>query len=173
MLKIILSLIVFSPVIWAEPVSEDGQLLKEATIRSDKGAEAHAGHHHTAPHGGLLVPFGDHGGNLEIVFDSGSGKVQIFVLDGCADDYVRISQSTIDLVIQRVNPDKQKTAEPEKKILRLSLNAVADPLSGETVGDTSAFSLQTDLLLGVEKFYGIVKLLDFKGVKFERIGFSL
>jgi len=71
-----------------------------------------------------LGPHGS-GHNLELL-QNNKGEFEIFILDAHADNYVRIKQSTIELNLA----DNNST---------LTLNAVADPATGEKVGDSSLF----------------------------------
>ena len=93
----------------------------------EKGGSSGGGHVHQAMRGGILMELGPHGSghNLELL-QNNKGEFEIFVLDAHADNYVRIKQSTIELNLA----DNNST---------LTLNAVADPATGEKVGDSSLF----------------------------------
>ena len=93
----------------------------------EKGGNSGGGHVHQAMRGGILMELGPHGSghNLELL-QNNKGEFEIFVLDAHADNYVRIKQSTIELNLA----DNNST---------LTLNAVADPATGEKVGDSSLF----------------------------------
>ena len=130
------------------------------------GGDAHAGHNdgghvHTAPHGGTLVELGDHAYNVELLRDATTGKLTVWVLDAHAENFIRIKAPSIELV-----------AMPGGKFTPLILAAVANPATGETVGDTSQFEIQTDWLKTAGAFSGIVTV-EIKGTKFEKVGFSL
>ena len=65
-----------------------------------KEAPAHdhgPGHAHTAPHGGVLVELGDHAAALELRFDAARGVLQAWVLDGHAENFVRIAQPRFEV----------------------------------------------------------------------------
>ena len=85
------------------------------------------GHVHQALRGGILLELGEHGSghNLELLLNE-SDELEIFILDAHAENYVRINQASIALKLG----DGQVT---------LSLQAVSDPATGESVGDTSLF----------------------------------
>ena len=130
------------------------------------GGDAHAGHNdgghvHTAPHGGTLVELGDHAYNVELLRDATTGKLTVWVLDAHAENFIRIKAPSIELV-----------AMPGGKFTPLILAAVANPATGETVGDTSQFEIQTDWLKTAGAFSGIVTV-EIKGTKFEKVGFAL
>ena len=93
----------------------------------EKGGNSGGGHVHQAMRGGILMELGPHGSghNLELL-ENNKGEFEIFILDAHADNYVRIKQSTIELNLA----DNNST---------LTLNAVADPATGEKVGDSSLF----------------------------------
>ena len=93
----------------------------------EKGGNSGGGHVHQAMRGGILMELGPHGSghNLELL-QNNKGEFEIFILDAHADNYVRIKQSTIELNLA----DNNST---------LTLNAVADPATGEKVGDSSLF----------------------------------
>lgn len=130
------------------------------------GGDAHAGHNHgghahTAPHGGTLVELGDHAFNVELLHDPATGKLTVWILDAHAENFVRITSPTIELV-----------AMPGGKFTPLTLAAVANPATGETVGNTSQFEIQADWLKTAGAFSGIVTV-EIKGTKFEKVAFAL
>ena len=59
---------------------------------------APGGHIHVALHGGVLVEVGDHAYNLELVRDSDAGKLTVYVLDGHAENFVRIAVPSFELI---------------------------------------------------------------------------
>ena len=97
-------------------------------------------HVHQPLRGGVLYELGKHGSghNFELVTNE-KGQLELFVLDAHAENYVRISQKQIDLQI----------IDSNNSITVLPLHAIADPATGETLGNTSLFrstSKITDLL---------------------------
>jgi hypothetical protein len=131
------------------------------------GGEAHAGHNHshahvhTAPHGGTLVELGNHAFNVELLRDPATGKLTAWILDAHAENFVRIASPAIEVV-----------AMPGGKFTPLSLAAVANPATGETVGSTSQFEVQADWLKTSGPFSGIVTV-EIRGTKFEKVAFAL
>ena len=72
-------------------------LLLVACGRKEPAPAAHSGGHvHTAPHGGMLIELGDHAYNLELLRDPASGKITVWVLDGHAENFVRIKAAAIE-----------------------------------------------------------------------------
>lgn len=133
----------------------------EAHAEGEDG-EDHGHHHHTAPHGGALVSLGDHVGHLEFVLDSSTGLLTAYVLDGEAENPVRIPDASFDVAI-----DVEGGAP-----FVATLNAVANALAGETVGDTSEFNATLEGLVGVESFKGVVASVSFKGVAMTNVAFA-
>ena len=132
--------------------------------KDDHAGHAHsaqAKHVHTAPHGGTLVELGDHAFNLELVRDAATGKLTAYVLDGHAENFVRIAAPTLELI-----------AMPGGKFTALTLKAVANPSTGETAGATSQFEVQADWLKTTANFSGIFTV-EIKGTKFEKVEFHL
>lgn len=100
---------------------------------------AHGAHTHThqAPHGGTLVELGDHTYALEFVHDASAGTLTVYVLDAHAENFIRLPDRSLEITVKPAD-----AAEPS----RLTLQAVANRATGETVGDTSQFTATSDLL---------------------------
>ena len=120
------------------------------------------GHAHTAPHGGTLIEIGDHAYNLELVRDASAGKLTAYLLDGHAENFVRIAAPSIELVALTGGERRP-----------LSLKAVANSATGETVGNTSQFEAQADWLKSTAEFPGTIDVLEVKGTKFTNIAVQL
>jgi hypothetical protein len=50
------------------------------------------------PHGGTPVVVGSHGYHLELVRDAEKGRLQAYVLDGHAEKYVDVTESSFEMV---------------------------------------------------------------------------
>lgn len=134
-------------------------LLLSACGRHDHAAEkSGGGHAHTAPHGGTLIEVGEHAYNLELLRDGAAGKLTVWVLDGHAENFVRLKAPAVEVTV---------TVGGEKK--PLLLKAVANPATGETVGDTAQFEAQADWLKGSLPLEVMVAPVDIKGRRFEGI----
>ena len=133
----------------------------DSPAHDKKSSHTHAAHVHVAPHGGTLIEIGDHAYNLELVRDNTAGKLTAYVLDGHAENFVRIAAPTLELV-----------AMPGGKFTPLTLKAVANPGTGETVGNTSQFEVQADWLKTAADFSGIFTV-EIKGTKFEQVTYHL
>jgi len=88
-------------------------------------------HAHPPPHGGMLVELGEHGSgyNLELFLHE-QGFLQIYVWDAHVENLVRIAPEKIEVLIPDAN-GTQKT---------LVCDAISDPITGETVGNTALFT---------------------------------
>ncbi len=128
----------------------------------DQGGASSGGHTHTAPHGGALIELGDHAYNLELVRDSAAGKLTVYILDGHAENFIRIAAPEIELVA---------IAGGERR--PLTLKAVANPATGETIGNTSQFEAQADWLKTTAEFPGTIAGLDIRGTKFNSVAIYL
>jgi hypothetical protein len=126
------------------------------------GGGGHGGHAHTAPHGGLLVEVGEHAYNVELVRDADAGKLTAYILDGHAENFVRLAMPSFDLVA--ITGGERKA---------LTLRAVANAATGETVGNTSQYEAQADWLKKSGEFPGTISALEIKGTTFRDIAFYL
>lgn len=124
------------------------------------------GHHHAAPHGGTLVALGDHFAHLEILLDPETGKMTVYVLDGEAENPVRLVQEEIEFSVAL------KREGEGTSVTMLQARAVENPLTGETVGDSSEFTVESDKLIGVAAFSAVVSTLEIKGEKIDDVEFD-
>lgn len=118
-------------------------------------------HAHTAPHGGTLVEIGEHTYNIEFVRDAAAGKLSAYILDGHAENFIRIAVKSFDVIA--VLPGGEQT---------LTLHAQADPATGEKVGDTSLFVGQADWLKTTAKFDGSIARLNIRGTSVLNVAFN-
>ena len=115
------------------------------------------GHYHAAPHGGSLAMLGDHLAQVELVEGPNPGKWSIYVLDGGAERFVRVEQSQISVTM-----DGQEVV----------FQAVANPATGESVGDTSQFTASVKGLSKEDQFAVrigemVVYRQSFKNIEFD------
>lgn len=122
---------------------------------------AHAKHVHTAPHGGTLVEIGEHAYNLELLRDAATGKLTAWVLDGHAENFVRLKAPSIEIVAT-VGGAKQT----------LTLTAVANPATNEKVGDTSQFEVTADWLKTTATFDAVIPAITIKETSFTAVAFN-
>jgi hypothetical protein len=128
---------------------------------------AAAGHTHAAPHGGVLIELGEEFGHVELVLDGVAGTLTAYVLDGEAEQSVRLAQPSIGVRLAGV-----MATEPGGLSARpFELAARANVLTGETVGDTSQFTLTHDAFKGLTSFRGVITHVTYKGQDFRDVAF--
>ena len=110
-------------------------------------------HVHVAPHGGTLIPIGDHFANFEVEFDANTGNFTLWVLDGHAENPVRLNQLTIPV---EFHPNPQTSVASQ-------LEARGNKLTGESKGDTSEFGVMIPDLIGFESFDVTVRSVQIQG----------
>ena len=137
-----------------------GACERKATSPTGSAAPA-AKHEHHAPHDGTPVVLGDEVYHLELVLDAANGKLQAFVLDGEMENFVRITAASFDVTA---------TVDGEKR--SLVFQAVADPATGEKVGDTALFEAQADWLKATRKFDAVLASLTIRGSTFAAVPFN-
>jgi hypothetical protein len=118
-------------------------------------------HTHQAPHGGTLLRLGNEYAHLELVLDSSQGQLTLYVLDGEAENAVRLG-GPIKLLVETEKDQKTE----------LVLSPVADELTGETVDDTSRFAGRSEVLVGVTEFVGKFESIPVKGRDFSNVEFA-
>ena len=117
-------------------------------------------HQDRPPHGGTAFSLGDGQFNLELVRDPASGTLRVFILDGEMESYVRIGAKELVLEVQA--GDRWRT---------LRLMSVADPATGETVGDSALFRTRADWLKGQDPFHGVIPTLAIRDRTFRSVAF--
>lgn len=125
------------------------------------GDAADHGHTHVAPHGGMLVELGDHYATLEFLHNAEEGRLTLHLLDGHAENPIRLTESEIVVEISKGEED-----------FSLPLQAREGTLTGESVGDTSEFSAVSPELVGASEFEGRIEKLSVRGKTFENIKFE-
>lgn len=116
-------------------------------------------HHHESPHGGTLVPLGDHVAHLEVVPDASSGELVVYVLDAEAERGVPVSGDVLRL---RLTPEGRPP-------FSLELRGVSNPLTGELAGQSSEFRGRHEGLEGVERLEVFLEAVEVRGMRFEAI----
>jgi hypothetical protein len=119
------------------------------------------GHHHHPPHGGTPVVLGDEDYHIELVLDREAGKLQAYVLDDEMEDFVRVAAPSIVITATSGGPARE-----------LVLAAVANPVTGETVGDTSLFEAQADWLRTATQFDGMLRTITIRGATYTGVKFN-
>ncbi len=118
-------------------------------------------HVHHPPHGGTPVVLGDELYHIEFVLDVSTGTLEAFVLDGELENFIRSGVPSIEIVAD-VNGAPQT----------LVLGAVANPATGETIGDTSLFQGQADWLRTTPEFDAVLSSITIRGTAFNGVKFN-
>jgi hypothetical protein len=126
----------------------------------DESCGSHGGLHvHEPLLGGQLMALGEHGSgyNLELLIDE-NNRFSVYILDAHAENFVRIEQESLQVNLS----DENKAS--------ITLHAVADSATGETVGNTSHFQSKGT----VEKFLplnGIIEMIEIGSKQYSEIEF--
>ena len=99
--------------------------------------------------------------HLELVRDAATGKLTAYVLDGEMENFIRAKPAAFQIVA---------TVGAEKRAL--AFRAVANPATGETVGDSSCFETQADWLKTTPVFDAVLTTLDIRGTTFAAVAFN-
>lgn len=136
---------------------------KESNPRAPTSQEtAPSKHVHTAPHGGTLVEIGEHTYTIEFVRDAVAGKLSAYILDGHAENFIRISAKSFDVI----------ATLPDGANRTLTLTATADPATGEKVGDTSLFEGHAEWLKTTATFDAAIARLNIRGTSVLQVAFN-
>lgn len=101
---------------------------------------------------------GDHVFQLELVPDSEEKQLDLYVLDGEAEHFVRISAATIEGV-----------AKAGERVWALRFDAVANEATGETVGSSSHFTAEAPGLVDESEFVVMFDRIEILGQIFETV----
>lgn len=118
-------------------------------------------HEHKAPHGGTAVVLGKEAYHLELVRDAATGKLSAYVLDGEMENFIRVAAPALEIVA---------TVAGAKQTLTLA--AVANPATGEKIGDTSLFEVTADWLKTTATFDATLTTLTVRGTTFAAVAFN-
>lgn len=122
--------------------------------KTETKAEAAPAHAHHAPHGGALAELGEEFAHVETVL-SPEGELRLYLLDGESENPVRSKQKSLRVLLEKGDV--------------LDIPAVANPLTGETVGDSSEFVGIFTALKGADHFHGVLERVDVRGKTFESV----
>ena len=99
--------------------------------------------------------------HVELVLDASAGKLQAFILDGELENFVRIPEASFEIAVKL--PGEEKV---------LTMKAVANRATGETVGDTALFETQAEWLKTTPIFNAVIKELTVRDNKYQNIAFN-
>ena len=118
-------------------------------------------HKHTPPHGGTAVVLGAETYHLELVRDPVAGKLTLYVMDGELENFVRLAAPSIEIV-----------ATVGGKPASLVFQPIANPTTGEKIGDTAQFEATADWLKTTGNFDGILTKIEIRGTPFTAVSFN-
>lgn len=98
------------------------------------------------PHGGTVIPGANAEFQLELLHDPARGEIHAYVLSPSLDQFVRLRAESIGMVVE--------TGSGRHAV---KLQAVANPATGEVVGDTSVFEASAPWLKEVTRFTGRIE----------------
>ena len=104
---------------------------------------------------------GDEAYHIELVLDAPSGTLQAYVLDGELENFIRSPVPSIEI-------DADVNGAPRSLVLA----AVANPATGETVGDSSLFEAQADWLRTTGNFDAVLRSVTIRGTTFTGVKFN-
>ena len=142
-------------VVWIYPV-----LLAGCGGSSTPG-HASGGHHHPPPHGGAGVVLGKEDFHIEFLHNPDSDTMTAWFFTPHMEDYLRIKTDSFDVVAKL--PDGEQI---------LTFKAVANPATGETVGDTSQFEVRSGWLKNAEHFDAVLKKILIRTNLYEGVSFN-
>lgn len=103
---------------------------------------------------------GDEDYHVELVLDAPTGRLQAFVLDGEMENFVRSTVPSI--VIETAGGARRE----------VSLAAVPNAETGETVGDTALFEGRADWLRDANPFDGVLRSITIRGTTYTGVKFN-
>jgi hypothetical protein len=118
-------------------------------------------HEHKPPHHGTPVVLGDEVYHVELVRDAAAGRLQAYVFDGELENFIRSGEHGLEI-------DAVVNGQPQMLVLA----PVANPATGETVGDTALFEGQADWLKGTKEFDATLKTITIRGSTFADVKFN-
>ena len=136
-------------------------LLLAAGCSREPSASKPGKHEHHPPHGGVPVVLGEEAFHVELVLDASTGQLQAYVFDGELENFIRSAVPSVEI-------DATVAGAPRTLIL----NAVANPATGETVGDTSLFQGQADWLKSAREWDGVFRSITIRGTTFTDVKFN-
>ena len=128
---------------------------REPASQLDESRDHHV---HQGPHQGTLVELGNHQYSLEFVHDPAAGALSLYVLDAHAENFIRLPEPSVEAIVQR-------NGQPAS----LTLTAVANEATGETVGNTSQFTATADWMKSPQNIELAIPALTIRGMVFQDI----
>jgi hypothetical protein len=112
------------------------------------------------PHGGTAIALGENY-NVEFVLDAASGTLSAYVLDDEMEKFVRSNMPSFAVAAKVGGAEQMLVFKP-----------VANPATGETVGDTALFTAQAGWLKTTKTFDAVIKSVTLDGTTFSNVAFN-
>jgi hypothetical protein len=112
----------------------DVEEVQTADVDAANAEAAASEHKHTAPHGGHLIPIGDHEYNIEMVFSEDPRELHAYVLGGHAEKKIGLGLESFDF-------DQEDDEGNEVEI-----ELMANPQEGDEEGTASRFTAKGDAI---------------------------
>jgi hypothetical protein len=117
-------------------------------------------HNNQPPHGGTPVALGENY-NIEFMLDVASGTLSAYMLDDEMEEFVRSDMPLFEMTAKVGGAEQTLVFKP-----------VANPATGETVGDTALFTAQAGWLKTTKIFDAVIKRVALDGTTFTNVGFN-
>jgi len=118
-------------------------------------------HYHEPPHGGVGVTFGNEDAHIEFLVNPEAGTVTAWFFKPHMEQYLRMKLESFEVLAKRDGEDA-----------KLLFKAVANPVTGETVGDTSEFLAKADWLSETESFDAVLPEITVLGKVYRNVAFK-
>jgi hypothetical protein len=122
--------------------------------------EAMGLHKDQPPHGGTPVALGENY-HIEFVLDVESGTLSAYILDDEMEEFVRSNMPSFEVAVKVGGAEQTLVFKP-----------VANPATGETVGDTALFTAQAGWLKTTKVFDAVIKSVTLDGTTFTNVTFN-
>ena len=99
--------------------------------------------------------------HLELNLDAAAGKLTAYVMDGELEKFVRLASPSFTVTVVAPRP------EPP-----LVFQAIANPASGEIVGDTSQFEARAGWLKTATNFDAVLPVLTVRAKTYTNVAFN-
>ena len=125
----------------------------------DEG-NGHHHHHHEPPHGGVPIVLGDEEYHLEFLIDNEKGIMMMYVMDAHMENFVRIASP--EIVMKVTVGDKSAD---------LKFIPQASNTTGESVGDTSLFIAEDEIIKELKEFEALIPEINIKTSTYSEVKF--
>ena len=118
-------------------------------------------HYHEPPHGGAGVTLGNEDAHIEFLADAEEGTVTAWFFKPHMEQYLRMELESFEVLVKR--------SEGETKLM---FEALANPGTGETVGNTSQFVANAEWLGKAETFDAVIPEITVLGKTYNNLEFN-